>query len=287
MFEVMSPFVRLKCDVGNPTLLETKVAWERGKNPQFNESFFVDIKESKGMYVSVWSKGLHHEEFIGRGIFNFSNFKGSEKDANEGQLVKVPLHDIQHGERPARESTVLGTMHLQVRFLDPLKDQCGEVGEASDSWMLPKHRMQFALSRMGGRLKVGKVLGTMPPGKAPPEAPAPESGNARDPLGPPSSAPSSAPEYGTTPEGQAPGVPAGQAPSKMAGPPSGNNAPGGVQPGKARGRPPGGGPPPGPPPMSKPPGANPPNISLNAAQPKTNAREDPGLPQSMPGAVED
>lgn len=158
--EMMSPFVRLQCDVGNPTLMQTKVAWNAHQDPKFNDHFYVDIKESKSMYVTVWSKDLSREEFVGRGYFEFDDLKMSQKRG--GQTLRLPLFNIQIGEKPNDECKLCGYCKLKVHFLDPLKEQCGD-----NQWMLPKHRMQFALSKVGGRLRVGQMLGAFnqPKGK--------------------------------------------------------------------------------------------------------------------------
>mmetsp|Transcript_42939 Transcript_42939/g.136447 ORF Transcript_42939/g.136447 Transcript_42939/m.136447 type:complete len:925 (-) Transcript_42939:50-2824(-) len=163
---LMSPFVRLMCDVGNPTELQTKIAWESGNSAHFNETFYIDIKESDAMYVSVWTKDLMSEEFIGRGYFDFSQLKGGDRDKPDGHNLKILLHAIQHGERlVGGGSHSTGELNLRVHFLDPLKDECGIEGQ--EDWMLPKNRMKFALSQMNpGRAKVGKMLGNLVPGSA-------------------------------------------------------------------------------------------------------------------------
>jgi len=150
--EMMSPFVRLQCDIGNPTVMQTKEAWNQHQNPKFNAHFYVDIKDSKAMYVTVWSKDLSQEEFVGRGYFEFDDLKASHKVL--GQRLKLPLYDIQIGETPSKGCKLMGYCLLKVTFLDPLKEQCGD-----NKWMLPTHRMQFALSKVGGRLRVGQMLG--------------------------------------------------------------------------------------------------------------------------------
>eukprot|EP00927_Polykrikos_kofoidii_P056062 TRINITY_DN50243_c0_g1_i1.p1 TRINITY_DN50243_c0_g1~~TRINITY_DN50243_c0_g1_i1.p1 ORF type:complete len:987 (+),score=136.31 TRINITY_DN50243_c0_g1_i1:240-2963(+) len=156
----ISPYVTLLCDTGNPTLLTTKVAWDSGRQATFGETFFVDVKESSSMYVAVWSKGLNIEEFVGRGFFDFQRLKNSDKGKAGGMPVNVSLYEMQHGETMTKQSRQCGRVHLNVRFLDPLKDKCGEDGDEL-AWMLPKHRMQFALSKMGGKAKVGKMLGSL------------------------------------------------------------------------------------------------------------------------------
>jgi len=150
----------LQCDVGNPHVQQTKVAWDDHKRASFNEHFFVDIKEAQSMYVSVWSKTPSADEFIGRGYFEFSELKNSVRNKADGQDIKVTLHDIEHGEARSRMKKARGTVNLHVKFLDPAQERTCDDGDAEEtSWMLPKHRMQFALSKMGGRIKVSKMLG--------------------------------------------------------------------------------------------------------------------------------
>lgn len=156
--EMMSPFVRLQCDIGNPTIMQTKEAWNAHQNPKFNEHFYVDVKESKAMYVTVWSKDLSREEFVGRGYFEFDDMKMSHKPG--GQRLRLPLFNIQIGEKPTEDCKLCGYCLIKVTFEDPLKAQCGD-----NKWMLPKHRMQFALSKVGGRLRVGQMLGAFGVGK--------------------------------------------------------------------------------------------------------------------------
>lgn len=154
--ELMSPFLRLQCDTGNPTVMQTKVLWDLGQFVRIDESFFVDIKESNGLYVSVWSKGLKGEEFVGRGYFEFSEFKNGEKgQEGQGHNLKLALHDIQHGEIPRPTNKSLGYVNLRIRFLDPLKEskEISDNGEAPD-WMLPKHQVMFQMGQMGGQLKM-------------------------------------------------------------------------------------------------------------------------------------
>lgn len=116
------------------------------------------------MYVSAWSKcmqGTMGDEFIGRGYFEFGQLKNNIKNKPDGQNLRVSLHDIQHGEKRARSTgSVLGYVNVRVHFLDPLKESRSDsVDELS--WMLPKHRMQFALSKMGGRGRVSRMLSTV------------------------------------------------------------------------------------------------------------------------------
>lgn len=113
------------------------------------------------MYVTVWSKDLSREEFVGRGYFEFDEMKMSH--GPRGQKLRLPLYNIQIGERPHEDSKLCGYCLIKVTFHDPLKDICGD-----NKWMLPKHRMQFALSKVGGRLRVGQMLGAFSaPGKNP------------------------------------------------------------------------------------------------------------------------
>jgi len=158
--DLMSPIIKLQCDVGNPSVLQTKVAWDAHKRASFNEIFFMDIKESQSLYVSVWSKTPTFDEFIGRGFFEFSQVKSGDREKPEGQEIKVSLHDIEHGEARSRIKQLRGYVNLRVKFLDPAKEPAGEKSEVEDTdWMLPKHRMQFALSKRGGCMKVSKMLG--------------------------------------------------------------------------------------------------------------------------------
>jgi hypothetical protein len=155
--DLMSPVIRLQCDVGNPNVMQTKVAWDAHKRATFNETFFVDIKESQSLYVSAWSKTATSDEFIGRGYFEFGQLKNGDREKPEGQDLKVTLNDINHGEVRSRMKHVRGYVNLRVKFLDPAKEICGDKDDTD--WMLPKHRMQFALSKMGGRMSVSKMLG--------------------------------------------------------------------------------------------------------------------------------
>jgi hypothetical protein len=160
--DLMSPFIQLQCDTGNPTVMQTKVAWDAHKRATFDETFFVDIKESKAMYVSVWSKMQYgqSDEFIGRGYFEFGQLKSGDRGNPEGQDLKVTLHDLDHGGVRTRIHKNLGCVNLRVKFLDPSREPCGDPSSGDVTyWMLPKHRMQFALSKMGGRMKVSKMLG--------------------------------------------------------------------------------------------------------------------------------
>jgi len=153
--DLLSPYVRLQCDVGNPTVMQTRVIQEAHQQATFNETFFVDVKDAKALYVSVWSKGLTTEEFVGRGYITIRTLQ-MEK-LNGSNDVMVELFDMHHGEQTAGSSS-RGYVNLRITFLDPLKDQCGDDHDLQ-SWMMPKHRMQLALSKVGGRLRVGKMLG--------------------------------------------------------------------------------------------------------------------------------
>jgi hypothetical protein len=158
--DLMSPLIRLQCDTGNPSIMQTKVAWDAHRRATFNEVFLVDIKESQAMYISVWSKTPTSDEFIGRGYFDFHQIKSGDREKPEGQDLKITLHDIEHGEKRSRTKKVHGYVDVRVKFIDPSKDPSaqGDTGEDT-AWMLPKHRMQFALSKMGGRMKVSQMLG--------------------------------------------------------------------------------------------------------------------------------
>lgn len=161
LMDVMSPFVRLQCDVGNPYVRRTDVHWDSGNTAVFNETFFFDVKEARKLYVSAWSQGLMSEEFVGRAFIDIENLK-----RNTGKVglsdVQLTLRDIVHGDSCAGSggmSSSRGRVNLQVSLLDPLKDACG--GEGND-WMMPKHRMQLALSQVGGHVRLGRVLGSLP-----------------------------------------------------------------------------------------------------------------------------
>jgi len=155
---LMSPFVRLQCDVGNPNVSQTEIAHEAHTKARFKQNFLYDIRESSALYASVWSKSLMEDIFIGRGYFLFSELKSKKEDAEGGFLVKLPLYSIQHGDSRPKAAKSLGVVSLRVHFLDPSVDSRAQ---QSDAWMLPKSRMKMALSKMGGRLKVGKMLGGM------------------------------------------------------------------------------------------------------------------------------
>jgi hypothetical protein len=159
---VMSPQVKLQCDVGNPTEMVTTPKWEMGQRADIDETFLVDIKESNALYVSVWSKGLNHDEFVGRGYFELGVLKNLDDQPPEGHHFPVTMYDMQHGESRPKGQRPGGKVHLCVEFLDPLKDKTGQLGPGEFDWMLPKNRMQFALSKMGGKARVGKMLGSLP-----------------------------------------------------------------------------------------------------------------------------
>mmetsp|Transcript_75464 Transcript_75464/g.161689 ORF Transcript_75464/g.161689 Transcript_75464/m.161689 type:complete len:846 (-) Transcript_75464:17-2554(-) len=212
--DLMSPMVRLQCDVVNPNEYKTHTAWESGVEAKFKDTFWVDIKESNSMYVSAWSQGLHLDSFVGRGMFEFNPLKGS--DAPGGHLLKIPLYTIQHGEQVTSKNVkILGYVELRATFLDPLKDSCGNEGD--EDWMLPKNRMKLALSKMSpdSKLKVGKMLGNLTPRKdegaaTPPTPPSLAGGAAAGLNDRPAAA---APVQGPVADGsrQMPGVPPGAA----------------------------------------------------------------------------
>lgn len=157
--EVMSPMVRLQCDKVNPNVSQTKVAWNAGTAAVFEECFYVDIKESSSLYVSVWSKSHMVEEFVGRGYFEFVHLKPDDEDfPQDGRPVTVRLYRIEHGDGHPAEEKPCGIVNLKVTFLDPLKDPMGVEG---NDWMLPKDRMKLALSQMNpdNRMRVGQLLG--------------------------------------------------------------------------------------------------------------------------------
>jgi len=155
--EEMNLFVRLKCDVGNTTVNDTSIAYNSGPSANFDQTFFVDIKESNSMHVEVCCKRLIMEDSAGRGSFNFNQLRNLEENTDfpDGHTVRIKLS--KGGPAGA------GFVNLRVRFLDPLQEQCGADGK--EDWMMPKNRMKFALSKMGpgGKLKVGKMLGSLAP----------------------------------------------------------------------------------------------------------------------------
>lgn len=159
--DLMSPFVKLQCDIGNPTALQTKVMWDAHKKAKFNEVFFIDVKESQALYLSMWSKTPTSDEFIGRGYFDFKSVKLADRDRPQGQELTIPLHDIEHGEHRTRMKKQRGFINIRVKFLDPAAELTVDENSSLDEteWMLPKHRMQFALTKMGGRMPLSKMLG--------------------------------------------------------------------------------------------------------------------------------
>jgi len=159
MEDLMSPFIKLQCDVGNTSVLQTKVAWDAHKRASFNETFFVDIKESRALYVSVWSKTPTSDEFVGRGYIEFSQLMKGDREKPEGQDLTITLHDIEHGQKRSRTKKVRGNANVRVQFIDPAQESIIDDDGEETAWMLPKHRMQFALSKMGGRMPVAKMLG--------------------------------------------------------------------------------------------------------------------------------
>jgi len=304
---LMSPFVRLQCDVGNPTIMTTQVAFEAGNQATYGETFWVDVKESSAMYISIWSKILNEEHFVGRAYFNFMSLKHGENAQNEGQQLTLQLHDIQHGEQPSRDiKSTSGNIKIKVQFLDPLKDKCGEGTGDELAWMLPKHRMQFALSRMGGKARVGKMLGAVGRGTTPSEA---GSGVGKANTAFAGSPPQSAPPRSGPPGSNVPGgFPGAPPPGKaVGGPPLGNGPPTGLPGGPPRGPPSGlpGGPPPGglPPgggggplgaPPSGPPGGRPPGGLPPGGGPALNSGGAPPANQAgrntgggIPGVISD
>merc|ERR1719460_1940584 len=107
--------VQLQCDTGNPIVMQTKVAWDAHKRAIFNETFFLDVKESKGIYISVWSKTPigQLDEFVGRGYFEFGQLKGGGRENPEGIDMKVILYDIEHGEVRTRMNKIRGSINLR------------------------------------------------------------------------------------------------------------------------------------------------------------------------------
>lgn len=168
--EVLGLFVRIKCDTGNPTVNDTKVSEGMRTSFAFNQAFLVDIKESNGLQLEVYRKNSASDEVIGRGQFQFNplRIKEEQVDAPEGHAVKVQLNKSGLNSRGAaigRNNAAV--VNLRVAFLDPLKDAC-DPAEGEEDWMLPKNRMKFALSKAGpgGKVRVGKMLGSMGPRSA-------------------------------------------------------------------------------------------------------------------------
>jgi hypothetical protein len=158
---VMSPQVRLLCDAGNPQEMITTPKWERGQRADIGETFLVDIKESNALYATVWTVGIERDEFIGRGYFELGGLKNMDEQPVDGHKFFVNIYKMQHGESEPRNQNPRGKVHLRVQFLDPLRDSTGPPGPDEFAWMLPKNRMQFALSKMGGKARVGKMLGRL------------------------------------------------------------------------------------------------------------------------------
>mmetsp|Transcript_36315 Transcript_36315/g.104533 ORF Transcript_36315/g.104533 Transcript_36315/m.104533 type:complete len:1088 (-) Transcript_36315:48-3311(-) len=158
--ELGDPFVRLSCDTGNDIVNDTRAVENAGTSAVFNETFFVDIKESGAMNVQVWSRSATaREEFIAGGAFDFEELRAKEErdDRPEGHVVRVRFTSTSASAPVASKVSVNGHVNLRVTFLDPLKDQCGLPGQ--ENWMLPKHRMQISLSRMSSAIKLGHLLG--------------------------------------------------------------------------------------------------------------------------------
>mmetsp|Transcript_44880 Transcript_44880/g.120152 ORF Transcript_44880/g.120152 Transcript_44880/m.120152 type:complete len:872 (+) Transcript_44880:42-2657(+) len=160
---LQSPLVCLQCEGVNPRTMTTKVSWNTGSCGTFNETFLIDILDSRSLYVSVWSKDVNREDFIGRGCFDFDGLRSGRKGSTDTHLLRVDLFDIQHGQPLPHEGKPLGHVKLRVHFLDPLVDACGEDGQTD--WMLPSNRMQFSQAKHGegGRLDAARLLGTLVP----------------------------------------------------------------------------------------------------------------------------
>ncbi|CEL92222.1 unnamed protein product [Vitrella brassicaformis CCMP3155] len=140
---LMNPFVRFACDKGNPETYETDVDWEANQNPKFkaNNRFKIDIKDAALLWVSVWNRTIHTDDFIGRATLVFDEYKSKKQRTTD---LWIPLYDrIQEdpsavtdkaSERPL--GNLSGEVHIRFTFKDPLKEDCGD-----DSWMLPKHKI--------------------------------------------------------------------------------------------------------------------------------------------------
>lgn len=160
---LQSPLVCLQCEGVNPRTMKTKVSWNTGSCGTFNETFHIDILDSRSLYVSVWSQDVNREDFIGRGCFDFDALKSGRKGDTDVHLLRVDLFDIQHGQPLPQEGKPLGHVKLRVQFLDPLVHPCGEDGQTD--WMLPSNRMQFSQAKHGegGRLDAARLLGSLVP----------------------------------------------------------------------------------------------------------------------------
>lgn len=146
----MNPYVKIIPDEGNPRELETKVCWSGNANPKIFEKFLVDVKDVSKLWVEAWSRELHHDSFIGRAMVWTKPPK-----APMGR-VTLALHDVHIGAEPRPGMQPKGHLHVLLNYLDPLA-----MGQSADtSWMLPRHRMQFVMSRVGGNLTIGKMLGS-------------------------------------------------------------------------------------------------------------------------------
>jgi hypothetical protein len=151
--DLMSPFIQLSCDIGNPIKLKTKVQYDAHKKATFNEIFLMDIKEARALDVTVFSElSPSIADEIGKAKYEFSQIKTSDREKPEGTNIKVTI------KSPSRMNKVTGYVELNIKFLDPTKEPPGDTGSEDTAWMLPKHRMQFALSKMGN-VKMSKMLG--------------------------------------------------------------------------------------------------------------------------------
>merc|ERR1719506_2509666 len=164
----MNPWLRVVCDPrdGNPTVNDTTVAWAGRCDPNFNEFFYIDVKLVTGLYIEAWTRDIHDDEFIGRGWVEIKGAaaKGAGMRALQSGPITVPLYNINVGEVPEKKTSLQerGRVYAEVQLLDPLKDEeCVQ----DTGWMMPRHRMQFVMSRLGhgmSTLKLGKVLNMVP-----------------------------------------------------------------------------------------------------------------------------
>jgi hypothetical protein len=153
----MNPWLRIHCDPkeGNPEVIETKVCWAGDSNPVFEEQFHIDIKLVNGFYIEAWSKDVTNEQFIGRGYVEIKGAltKGiGMRSLSSGPLL-TRLYDLNIGEVAKPDMKVRGAVFSVVSLLDPLKDNI-----PNTNWMLPRHRMQFVMSKLGAGTALGGLI---------------------------------------------------------------------------------------------------------------------------------
>eukprot|EP00386_Alphamonas_edax_P001165 GDKI01003393.1.p1 GENE.GDKI01003393.1~~GDKI01003393.1.p1 ORF type:complete len:370 (-),score=79.90 GDKI01003393.1:173-1282(-) len=145
----MNPVVVLKCDAGNCLHWETEIAWESHDRAQFSDDHFtIDIKDSSCLQVSVWSRHIHSDLFIGRLFLVYDQWKLKEPKHRD---MWMPIYDVQHideltGEPALDLPKYAGEVRLRFSFWDPLKEDCG-VPERE--WVLPHHQELLEQLRLG------------------------------------------------------------------------------------------------------------------------------------------